>query len=319
MRRRMEITTVLALLTGLAAASPARGADTPADRPGAGAPKEAIALWPQGAPGALGKEPADVPTITIYLAPRKGPGPAPAIVVCPGGGYGGLANHEAEPIARWLNTLGVTGVVVKYRLGPKYHHPVMLHDAQRAIRSVRANAKEWNVDPNRVGILGFSAGGHLAATASTQFDAGDPGAPDPVDRLSSRPDVSVLVYPVITMTDPHTHAGSRRNLLGENPTSEQIDKMSAEKQVTKQTPPAFLFHTADDPAVPVENAMLYAAALRKNGVPFELHVYEHGRHGVGLAQDDPVLKTWTGRCADWLRARGFGGEAEATTKRAPQR
>jgi acetyl esterase/lipase len=187
----------------------------------------------------------------------------------------------------------------------------MLGDAQRAIRTVRANAKAWNIDPKRVGILGFSAGGHLAATASTQFDDGDPAAPDPIDRLGSRPDVSVLVYPVITMTDPHTHAGSRRNLLGDNPTAEQVQRMSAEKRVTKQTPPTFIFHTADDQAVPVENALMYAAALRKNGVPFELHVYEHGRHGVGLAQDDPVLGTWPGRCADWLKGKGFGSGASS--------
>jgi acetyl esterase/lipase len=309
------------LLGGLAAGViPARGADAPpAGAAGAGAP-QTIPLWPQGAPGALGTDAADEPTITVYPAPPNGSGPAAAVVVCPGGGYGGLAGHEGEPIARWLNTLGITGVVVKYRLGPKYHHPAMLHDARRAIRTVRANAREWNVDPAHVGILGFSAGGHLAATASTQFDAGNPDSPDPVERLGSRPDVSVLVYPVITMTDPHTHQGSRRNLLGDRPTAEQIDAMSAEKRATKQTPPAFIFHTADDQAVPVENAMLYAAALRKNGVPFELHVYEHGRHGVGLAQDDPILKTWTARCADWLRRKGFGepGSAGTTKKNAPQ-
>ena len=266
-------------------------------------------LWPDGAPGALGKEPADVPTITVYHVPVPAPGPkTAAIVVCPGGGYGGLAAHEAEPVAQWLNSLGVTGIVLRYRLGPKYGHPVPLRDAQRAIRTVRHHAAHWNVDPNRVGILGFSAGGHLAATASTQFDTGDPDASDPVERMSSRPDVSVLVYPVITMTDRHTHRGSRRNLLGEKPTNEQIDAQSAEKNVTKDTPPAFIFHTADDEPVPVENALLYAAALRKNGVPFELHVYERGRHGVGLAQDDPVLGTWPARCADWLAGKGFGGK-----------
>jgi acetyl esterase/lipase len=254
----------------------------------------------------VGREPADVPTITVYRAASSSPaGATAAVVVCPGGGYGGLAQHEAEPIARWLNTLGITGVVLKYRLGPRYHHPIMLQDAQRAIRTVRAKAGEWNVDPKRVGILGFSAGGHLAATASTQFDAGDASARDEVDKQSSRPDVSVLVYPVITMTDPHTHAGSRRNLLGENPAKELIERMSAEKRVTRDTPPTFLFHTADDQAVPVENALMYAAALKSNGVPFELHVYEHGRHGVGLAMEDPVLGTWPARCADWLKARGF--------------
>jgi acetyl esterase/lipase len=266
-----------------------------------------LPLWAEGAPGAKGTEPGDTPTITVYPAqvPAGGPKTA-AIVVCPGGGYGGLAAHEAEPIAQWLNSLGITGVVLRYRLGPKYHHPIELGDAQRAIRTVRARAAEWNVDPQRVGILGFSAGGHLAATASTQFDAGDPNAKDLVDRLSSRPDVSVLVYPVITMTDPHTHAGSRRNLLGENPSQELVEQMSAEKRVTKQTPPTFIFHTADDQAVPAENALLYAMALRKNGVPFELHVYEHGRHGVGLAKDDLILGTWPARCADWLATKGFG-------------
>ena len=296
MKRLTTLTLLLVLLTPLFAIA----ADT-----------GPVPLWPNGAPGALGKEPADVPSITVYPAPAS-QGPAPAIVVCPGGGYGGLAGHEAEPIARWLNTLGVTGVVLKYRLGPRYHHPVMLQDVQRAMRTVRANAAAWNIDPRRVGVLGFSAGGHLAATASTQFDDGDPKASDPVDRQSSRPDVSVLVYPVITMTDPHTHRGSRKNLLGENPSGELIDAMSAEKRVTKQTPPAFIFHTADDEAVPVENAVMYAMALRKNGVPFELHVYEHGRHGVGLAQGDAVLGTWPARCADWLSKRGFGTKQAGT-------
>lgn len=266
---------------------------------------EPIVLWPQGAPGALGKEPGDIPTITVYPA-AAGKGPAAAIVVCPGGGYGGLAAHEAEPIAKWLNSIGITGVVLKYRLGPRYHHPAPLQDAQRAIRTVRARAGEWNIDPKRVGILGFSAGGHLAATASTQFTPGTAVNPDGVEGQSSRPSLSVLVYPVITMTDPHTHAGSRKNLLGESPTAEQIAAMSAEKRVTERTPPAFIFHTADDPAVPVENALMYAEALRKSGVSFELHVYEHGRHGVGLAGNDPVLGTWPGRCADWLKGKGFG-------------
>jgi acetyl esterase/lipase len=281
----------------LLAATLARGVDAP----------EAIPLWPDGAPGALGTGPEDVPSVRVYPAPKSDK-PAPAIVVCPGGGYGGLAAHEAEPIAKWLNTLGITGVVLKYRLGPRYHHPVELQDAQRAIRTVRARAAAWNIDPKRVGILGFSAGGHLAATASTQFDAGDANASDPIDRQSSRPDVSVLVYPVITFTDPHTHAGSRRNLLGENPSKELIESMSAEKRVTKETPPAFLFHTADDQAVPVENAILYASALRRHGVPFEMHVYETGRHGVGLATDNPILGTWPARCADWLATKGFGGK-----------
>ncbi|HZN67128.1 MAG TPA: alpha/beta hydrolase [Tepidisphaeraceae bacterium] len=264
-------------------------------------------LWPDGVPGAQGKEPADVPTLTVYPAESlPGAGPAPAIVICPGGGYGALANHEGEPVAKWLNTLGITGVVLKYRLGPRYRHPAPLQDAQRAIRTVRSKASEWNIDPKRVGILGFSAGGHLAATASTQFSPGEGKSSDPILRESSRPDVSVLLYPVITFTDPSTHGGSRRNLLGENPPKELIESMSAERRVTKDTPPAFIFHTVDDAGVPVENALLYASALRQHKVPFEMHLYEKGKHGVGLAQDDPVLGTWPARCADWLAGKGFG-------------
>jgi acetyl esterase/lipase len=279
--------------------NPGTGANDPArDQP----------LWPDGAPGATGKDPADVPTIAVHLPQGAASGnPVPAIVVCPGGGYGFLANHEGEPVAKWLNTVGVAGVVLRYRHAPKYHHPAPLQDAQRAIRTVRAHAKEWKIDPNKVGILGFSAGGHLAATASTQFDAGKPEAADPIDRLNSRPDVSILVYPVITFANDKKHAGSEKNLLGDQDTPEMAQKMSAERNVTKQTPPTFLFHTMEDKAVPVENSIDYALALRKAGVPFELHVFERGAHGVGLAQRDPALKAWPDLCAAWLRARGFAG------------
>jgi acetyl esterase/lipase len=299
MSKRRAIDVLLLFIVFALCAPPAFGADAIGPLP----------LWAQAAPGAPGKEPADVPAITVYPAPQAAAS-APAIVVCPGGGYGVLANHEGEPVAKWLNTLGVAGVVLKYRLGPRYRHPAPLQDAQRAIRTVRARAGEWNIDPKRVGILGFSAGGHLAATASTQFDAGDASASDPIERMSSRPDVSVLVYPVITFTDPSTHAGSRRNLLGENPPKELVESMSAERRVTKETPPAFIFHTVDDAGVPVENAILYASALRKNKIPFEMHLYEKGRHGVGLAQDDPVLGTWPARCADWLAGKGFGEKGQ---------
>ena len=270
-----------------------------------------LPLWPEGAPGAKGDGPADIPTITVYPAQIPAQGPkTPAIIVCPGGGYGGLAAHEAEPIAQWLNSLGVTGVVLRYRHAPRYQHPAPLQDAQRAIRTVRARAAEFKLDPAKIGILGFSAGGHLAATASTQFDKGDSEAKDPIDRMSSRPDVSVLVYPVIMMTDPYAHAGSRRNLLGNDPTEVKMRALSAEANVSKDTPPTFLFHTADDAVVRVENALVYAVALAAQGVPFELHAYEKGRHGVGLAKDDPVLGTWPARCADWLRTKGFGQKPE---------
>ncbi len=267
----------------------------------------ALPLWPAGAPGAKGTSPADIPSIQLYQPPAAPEGKATgaAIVVCPGGGYGALAAHEGHDVAVWLNSIGVTAVVLKYRLGPSYQHPAMLHDVARAIRTVRARAAEWKLDPNRVGVMGFSAGGHLASTAATHFDAGDPNAADPIDRLSSRPDVAILCYPVITLTDPFAHKGSRRNLLGVAPEQNLIELLSNEKQVTEKTPPVFLFHTEDDAGVLVENSLLFAAALRQKKVPHELHIYEHGRHGVGLAPNDPVLNTWPKLLENWLRTRAF--------------
>jgi acetyl esterase/lipase len=273
---------------------------------------EPFPLWPQGAPGALGKEAADVPTLTPYLAPKERATGA-AVVICPGGGYGRLADHEGRPVAEWLNSVGVTAFVLKYRLGPRYKHPAMSQDAACAIRTVRARAAEWGLDPGRVGILGFSAGGHLASTAGTHFDAGRADATDPVERFSSRPSVMVLIYPVITMREK-THAGSRRNPLGESPSPELVALLSNEEQVTKETPPTFLVHTMTDTAVPVENTLMFVNALRKAGVPFELHLYERGPHGFGLgtARDDkpadPVLSTWPARAADWLRLHNFAAK-----------
>lgn len=260
-------------------------------------------LYPHGAPGALGTEPGDVPMLVPYEAQDPD---GSAMLVFPGGGYGHLAPHEGEPVARWLATLGITPFVVLYRLAPRYHHPAMLQDAAYAMRTVRAMSRELKLDPNRIGVLGFSAGGHLAATISTQFDDGDANSPDPIAKVSSRPDVSVLCYPVITLSGVSAHTGSRRALLGENPSPELIDQMSAEKRVTDKTPPAFIFHTADDNGVPVENAIMYASALRAHKIPFEMHIYEHGRHGVGLATNDPILSTWPARCAAWLGTRKFG-------------
>jgi len=263
----------------------------------------AVVLWPGGAPGALGSAPEDIPTLTPYLPP-KGKATGAAVVVCPGGGYQHLADHEGRPVAEWLNTLGVAAFVLKYRLGPRYQHPAMLQDAARALRTVRARAAEWGVDPARVGILGFSAGGHLASTLGTHFDAGSASAADPVERASSRPDLLILIYPVITMREM-THAGSKRNLLGTQPSPELVALLSNEEHVTKETPPTFLVHTANDSAVPVENSVMFASALRRAGVPFELHVYERGPHGFGLGGNDPILSTWPARCADWLRLQGF--------------
>ena len=263
-----------------------------------------IILWTDGAPNAVGKTPEDIPTITPFPAPKETATGA-AIVVLPGGGYSHLSEtKEGSDVAKWLNSLGITAFVLKYRLGMKYHEPNQLLDAARALRTVRARAKEWNLDTNRIGILGFSAGGHLASTLSTHFDAGNAAATDAIEKVSSRPDLSILIYPVITMGE-FAHGGSKKNLLGDNPTAEQVKKYSNELQVTKDTPPTFLVHTMTDATVPVENSLLYVAALRKAGVPFEFHLYEQGPHGFGLAPTNPILATWKDRCADWLGVHGF--------------
>jgi len=278
-------------------------ADAPSASP------EPLRLWSGDAPGAQGSSDKDIPTITIYKAAAdKSTGAA--IVVCPGGGYGALADHEGKPVAEWLNTLGITGIVLKYRLGPKYHHPVELGDVSRAIRTVRANAEQWKLDPKRIGVLGFSAGGHLASTAATHFDDGDSSASDPIDRVSSRPDLAILVYPVISMHEPYVHKGSRKNLLGDNPDPKLMDLLSNETQVTDKTPPCFLVHTADDRGVPVQNSIEFTLACLKHKVPVELHILEHGPHGFGLGGKDPVLSSWPGDAARWLQRHGFAKQEQ---------
>jgi acetyl esterase/lipase len=262
-------------------------------------------LYRGAAPGALGSEEADIPRLTLWIA-DEGKSAGAAVIVCPGGGYGALAmDHEGKQIAGYLNGLGISAFVLKYRLGPRYRHPAPLQDAQRAIRTVRSRAQEFRVDPGRIGIWGFSAGGHLASTAATHFDGGKPEAADPVERVSSRPDFAILAYPVISLTTEYVHKGSRRNLLGETPDPALLELLSNEKQVTKETPPTFLFHTNEDTGVPPENSVLFYLALRKAGVPAEMHIYEKGRHGVGLAPKDPVLSSWAGRLTDWFRTRGL--------------
>ena len=296
-----KIITVQRVLSGADNWNPKTGASSFTNMPAAA--QTPIVLWPGGAPGALGAEALDIPTLTPYL-PLKEKASGAAIIVCPGGGYGHLADHEGGPVAEWLNTIGVTAFVLKYRLGPRYHHPAPLQDAARAIRMIRARAAEWKIDPDRIGILGFSAGGHLASTLATRFDNGKADAQDPIERMSSRPNLAILIYPVITMREK-THAGSKKNLLGDNPAPDLVALLSNDEQVTKETPPAFLVHTVTDAAVPVENTLMFAAALRKAGVPFEIHLYERGPHGFGLGRDDPILSTWPARCADWLRVHGF--------------
>jgi acetyl esterase/lipase len=257
----------------------------------------ALPLWPVGVvrPG----EDA-APSLTPYVL---GGGPRAAIVVCPGGGYRRRAPHEGAPVARWLNSLGIAAFVLDYRVSP-HRHPAPLDDARRALRLVRHRADEWNVDRSRVGVLGFSAGGHVAATAATQPAAADPAAADAVDHQTSRPDALVLAYPVITFGE-HRHEGSMLNLLGDDPSTASREALSAELQVSADTPPTFLWHTAEDASVPVQNALLFAQALAAHGVSFALHVFPRGRHGLGLAEDDPVVGAWTGLCATWLADQGF--------------
>jgi acetyl esterase/lipase len=266
---------------------------------------EAIPLWPGGAPGAQGTEDVDKPTLTIFPAPAATAVPT-GVVICPGGGYAHLAiTYEGYDVALWLNHLGISAYVLKYRLGPKYHHPVELSDAQRAIRFVRAHADEYKIRPDRIGIWGFSAGGHLAATTGTHFDSGDPQAADPIDRQGSRPDFLILAYPVITLQAPFAHVGSRNNLLGNPADPALVSLLSNELQVTEKTPPTFLFHTTEDATVPVENSIMFYSALRKAHVPAEMHIYLKGRHGVGLAPYDPVLRTWPERLADWMKSQAL--------------
>jgi acetyl esterase/lipase len=261
-------------------------------------------IWRGIPPGARGKD-ADEAGVFVHLPPADKANGA-AVVICPGGGYRGLAmSYEGHDVARWLNTLGVAGIVLKYRLAPKHQHPIPMYDAQRAIRFTRANAKEWKLDSDRVGILGFSAGGHLASTAGTHFDVKDIEAQDQIDHLSSRPSFMILAYPVITMTDPYTHTGSRTNLLGKEPDPKLIEDLSNEKQVTAKTPPTFLVHTTEDSAVPPENSALFYLALKKNKVPAELHIFEKGRHGLGMGPRDLPFGRWPELCTAWMQTRGL--------------
>ncbi len=260
----------------------------------------AFDLWPEGAPGALGEKETDRPTLTPYLPDTKEPLKA-AIVVCPGGGYGGLAKHEGHDYAEWLNESGIAAFVLKYRLGSKgYRHPAMLQDASRALRTVRAKASTWGIDPNRIGIMGSSAGGHLASSLLTHHAPGKPDAADPIERVSSRPNLGILCYPVISM-GAITHQGSKRNLLGKDPDPKLAWLLSSELQVTPETPPCFIWHTYEDKAVLVENSLEFAQALRRAEVPFDLHIYQKGRHGIGLANGHP----WTKDCLFWLKEQGF--------------
>jgi acetyl esterase/lipase len=272
-------------------------------------------LWPDGAPGAKGTADGDKPNITIYLPPKDKANGA-AVVIFPGGGYGHLAmDHEGHQIAQWLNSFGVAGFIVKYRhsrSGAGYGHPAPLQDAQRAIRTVRSGAKKWNLDPNRIGIIGFSAGGHLASSAGTHFKQRYSEAKDEIDRAGCRPDFMILMYPVASFTESFTHKGSRRNLLGENPDAQLVRNLSNEKQVTSETPPTFLVHANDDKPVPPENSIYFYLALKKANVPAEMHIYEKGGHGFGPGVGKGPVSSWMLRCSDWMRGRGLLGKPDAS-------
>jgi acetyl esterase/lipase len=276
-------------------------------------PTAEFSLWPAGqVPGALGTEAKDIPTLTPYWpAPDKATGAT--VIVFPGGGYRSLAKHEGEPYAQWLNSLGITAFVLKYRLYPSgYHQQQIWLDAARAVRTVRAKAGEWKLDPQRIGVIGSSAGGHLAAVLSTQFDAGKSDAVDPIERASSRPDATILCYGFIlfdekTMTDPQR----REDALGKDVSDDVALHFAPARNIRPNTPPIFVWQTVEDEKVVLENALTFANALRAANLPFDLHLYEKGKHGIGLGlggkpfTPEATLHPWTRDCQFWLRERDF--------------
>lgn len=274
---------------------------------------ERLLLWPDntdgsnGAPGAVGNAPGDRPELLLSLV--KAEQPTSMIIVVPGGGYGGLAaDHEGTQMAEWINSLGASAAICLYRHrnsggGYGYPHPIM--DAQRAIRLARANARQWNINPSKIGIIGFSAGGHLATSVSTTETLPSGRANDPAELLSSRPDFAIVCYPVIAFGESFTHLGSQHNLLGADASPEQLRELSTQNRVTASTPPTFLWHTVEDQPVPVQNAIVYFQALREHQVPCEMHIFEKGRHGLGLAKDTPGADQWPKLCQAWLETHKF--------------
>lgn len=275
---------------------------------------ESIPLWPNGAPGAVGNDPKDIPTLILYRAKNNPTGTA--FVVCPGGGYGGLAmGHEGHDIAKWLNANGISAFICNYRhRGKGYGHPYPLMDAQRAIRVVRANADKWKVNPDKVGIIGFSAGGHLASSCATHDSIGEIDFGDPINKLNCRPSFAVLCYAVIGFDKPYTHRGSQKNLIGTDPKKELVQFYSNEEQVSKKTCPTFLWHTAEDRVVPVQNSIQFFLSCKKHGIPSAMHIFEKGRHGLGLARSHTTAKYWPDLCLGWLKERGFLTAAESSSK-----
>jgi acetyl esterase/lipase len=276
--------------------------------------RRVIVLWPEGVPNAKpdgGVERLEdgrvynVQNPTLTVVRPVGAANGTAVIVCPGGGYARLAIViEAEGVAERLRHVGVTTFILKYRLA-EYGHPAPLQDVLRAIRVVRSRAAEFGVRADRIGVMGASAGGHVAASAATLFDAEDGRTTAPMDAVSARPDFAVLLYPVITMRPPYAHQGSRRNLLGEHPADELVARLSLEGRVSSNTPPVLIVHAADDRSVPIQNSILFYEALLKAKVPAELHLYAHGPHGFGTASGLGPISSWVDRWFDWMRAHGW--------------
>ncbi|MBL3658016.1 alpha/beta hydrolase [Fulvivirga sediminis] len=260
-----------------------------------------IALYPEGTPNALGNKTKDIPMLYYYPSAYEGVLKT-AVVICPGGGYTHLAiEKEGFKMAQWFNSFGVSAIVLKYRLGGDgYKNPVPLQDVQQALRVVRSKAEEWHIATEKVGVMGFSAGGHLASTVATHWDLGDPLAKDQLQRLSCRPDFVILGYPVVTMEDDFTHKGSKKALLGDEPDADLVKKLSNETQINEKTPPAFIFHTYEDGAVPVQNSLQFYSAMVAAGVPGELHIYQKGGHGLGFGPESSSYFTWRETCSRWL-------------------
>ncbi len=267
---------------------------------------QTIPLWDSNVPGALGDTENDIPVLYQYQAETTNKTKT-AIIICPGGGYATLAmDHEGHQIARWLAGLGIDAFILRYRIPAHgYPHPIPMEDGMRAIRLVRSHSRQWGIDTNKIGIIGFSAGGHLASTIGTHWDNGDVYATDSVEQVSSRPDFMALVYPVISFTTEYTHQGSKERLLGENPDPETVRLLSNELQVDQNTPPTFLVHTSEDQTVPSENSVLFYLALKKAKVPAELHIFEQGHHGLGLGSQGMPFSNWPELFREWMLAMHF--------------
>ncbi len=261
-------------------------------------------LWPGGAPGAVGTEEQDKPHLEIFGA--SGPGPHTAVVVCPGGGYTHLAyEREGTRIAEWLNLRGITALVLTYRLSPRYHYPAPILDGYRSVRWVRSHAQQFDIDPDRIGMWGFSAGGHLVGIVGTHFDDGDAQAADPIDRVSDRPDFVISSYGALTLQAGVARTGALTTLLGDHIAPELIDDMSPDKHVTARTPPYFLYATTPDQSVPVLSSVVFYTALVRAGVPAEMHIFQEGPHGSALGQGYATLSAWPELLENWLRLNGW--------------